>query len=64
VLTERSQLLRQDEALRKDFVFELRRFLPIDLVELTIENPDFWTVVVDHVQRGCAKIISTMATDV
>lgn len=64
VLTERSQLLRQDESLRKDFTFELRRFLPINLVESTIDNPDFWTVVVDHVQQGCAEIILAMATDV
>ena len=56
-LQKRTQQLKQDERMRKNFIFELRRFLPINLVESTIENPDFWTVVVDNVQQGCDQII-------
>ena len=56
-LKKRSQLLQQDDQLMPNFIFEMRRFLPINLVESTIENPDFWTVVVDNVQQGCDQII-------
>jgi len=59
-LHKRSRQLHQDEKLRQDFIFEMRRFLPTDLVDSTINDPDFWTVVVEHVQRGCDEIIFTM----
>ncbi len=55
-LKKRSQLLQQDEQLMQNFIFEIRRFLPITLVESTIENPDFWTVLVDNIQQGCDQI--------
>ena len=56
-LQKRSQSLQQDEQLRQDFIFEMRRFLPINLIDSTINNPEFWPVVVDHVQQGCDDII-------
>ena len=59
-LQKRSQSLQQDEQLRQDFMFEMRRFLPINLLDSTINIPEFWTVVVDHVQQGCDEIIFSM----
>lgn len=63
-LEKRSRNLRQNDQLRQDFIFEMRRFLPINLVESTINNPDFWTVVVNHVQQGCDEIILAVRGDV
>ena len=38
----------------------MRRFLPSNLVTSTVENPDFWIVLTDHIQRGCDEIILAM----
>jgi len=59
-LQKRTRQLQQDEQLCQNFIFEMRRFLPGDLVDTTINDPDFWTVVVEHVQQGCNKIVVTM----
>ena len=59
-LQKRSQQLRQNEQHRQDFIFEMRRFLPVNLLDSTVNNPVFWTVVIDHVQQGCDDIISKL----
>lgn len=55
-LKEREQQLLHDEQLHSDFVFEMRRFLPVNEVNATLERAEFWAVIVEHVQRGCRKI--------
>ncbi len=59
-LRKRSNQLHHDAQMHRDFIFEMRRFLPLHLVESTVENPDFWTVIVDSIQRGCDEIILAM----
>ena len=59
-LKNRSYQLQQNEQMRQDFIFEMRRFLPINLVDSSIENPDFWTVLTDKIQRGSDEIILAM----
>ena len=36
------------------------RFLPTAMIATTLENSDFWTVLVDNVKRGCDEIILAM----
>ncbi len=55
-LLERVQQLKSDEQMNRDFIFEMRRFLPEDIVRSAIENPAFWTIVVDNIKRGCDEI--------
>lgn len=59
-LKNRSNQLRQDVQMHQDFIFEMRRFLPLNLLEATVEKPDFWAVLTDGVQRGCGEIILVM----
>ena len=60
-LQKRTHQLKQNEQMRQNFIFEMRRFLPISLVDSTIENPNFWTVLTDSIQRGSDEIIQAMA---
>ena len=59
-LNKRSNQLRHDMQMHQDFIFEMRRFLPLNVVESTVENPDFWSVLTDNIQRGCDKINRAM----
>ena len=59
-LKKRSCLLNHDETMRQNFIFEMKRFLPIAVVTESIENPDFWTVLADNIQRGCDEIVRAM----
>lgn len=59
-LQERSQQLEGDVQMHHAFMFEMRRFLPTAIVATTLENSDFWTVLVDNVKRGCDEIILAM----
>ncbi len=56
-LQKRSHQLQQNKQMHHDFIFEMRRFLPTDLVNSTIENPDFWTILTDNIQWGSDEII-------
>lgn len=48
-LRGRATFLVQDEAAYADFRKEMERFLPIDLVEKTARNPQFWEFLGGHV---------------
>ena len=55
MLEGRVQTLRDDDALRFDFIKEMRRFLPPEVARRTVENGEFWVylcgVVVDEGER-------------
>ena len=55
-LQERIQQLNGNEQMNHDFIFEMRRFLPADVVNTTIEKPAFWRILVDSVECGCDEI--------
>jgi hypothetical protein len=42
-LSERLDSLRSEREARKDFLKEMRSFLPADTVRNTLENPDWWS---------------------
>lgn len=48
-LHRRAKFIAQDEAAYADFRKEMERFVPIDLVEKTVRNPQFWEFLASHV---------------
>jgi predicted nucleotidyltransferase component of viral defense system len=52
-LQERQSLLQNDPSCRKDFIAEMRRFLPPAAVAENLEQDAFWTFLVNLVADGC-----------
>ena len=55
-LQQRQTLLQSDSACRKDFLQEMRRFLPPALVAETLEQPAFWSFLVTLVADQCEQV--------
>lgn len=55
LLKERVLLLQTEQRLRKDFSFEMRRFLPAEQLTL-VENSAFWTVLTDMIATEVQQI--------
>lgn len=47
-LQDRLEQLTGMPGMREDFLREMRRFLPADIVRETVENPAFWSFLVDE----------------
>ena len=60
MLAYRSGQLLNDISARKDFEDEMRRFLPVHIVEETIENMNFWAYLKDSVITSCNQVIGTL----
>lgn len=61
LLGDRARALRGDPALRRDFVAEMRRFLPGSVFAGTVEVPGFWVWLVDTVDAECTKITQALS---
>ncbi|MBW2690221.1 MAG: nucleotidyl transferase AbiEii/AbiGii toxin family protein [Deltaproteobacteria bacterium] len=55
-LQQRQTFLQSDPACRKDFLQEMRRFLPPALFTETMEQPDFWSFLVTLVADQCEQV--------
>jgi predicted nucleotidyltransferase component of viral defense system len=55
-LAARRELLRKNPATRVDFMTEMRRFLPVQVVIETVENPDFWDYLADLVDTEADRV--------
>lgn len=55
-LQQRTMLLRSDPALRKDFLAEMRRFLPPAVFGENLETDDFWSYLVGLVTEQCEMV--------
>lgn len=55
-LEQRQDLLQTDAACRKDFLSEMRRFLPPTVVAETLAQDAFWTFLVDVVANECERV--------
>jgi len=51
---DRKGKLHEDPAIRKEFIHEMRRFLPPQIIAETVEQEDFWRYLTDMVQAECA----------
>lgn len=54
-LSQRQLLLQTDAGCRKDFMAEMRRFLPPAIVADTLEQDGFWIFLVNLVTEQCEK---------
>ena len=50
-MTERTNALQTQPALRNDFVAEMHRFLPAATVRATIENPAYWGFLIETIKE-------------
>jgi len=57
---ERTRQLREDPAIRKEFIHEMRRFLPPQIMAETVEKEDFWRYLTDTVHAECVLAAQTM----
>ena len=46
---ERADLLTADAQVKKDFRHEMQRFLPVKIVESTINNEQFWNYLCNEI---------------
>lgn len=60
LLNERKAKLQRDPLLRHDFIQEMRRFLPVRIVEQTIEKEAFWTYLIDVISAECEKVTQSL----
>jgi len=56
LLQQRQALLRSDPGSRKDFLAEMRRFLPPAVVGESFEKDEFWSYLVNLVADECARV--------
>ena len=55
-LQQRTMLLQSDPAVRRDFLAEMRRFLPPDVFGENLETDEFWTYLVGLVTEEGEKV--------
>lgn len=56
-LIEQSEKLTQ-ETVKVDFMQEMNRFVPLNIKERTLDNPDYWPYVISQVQMFTSKIVT------
>ncbi len=54
--SRQKQILNNDQ-LQRDFITEMRRFLPVKAVRETVENPAFWSYLKELVASECDGVI-------
>ena len=57
LLSERTGLLRSDQAVRAAFIHEMQRFLPQETVSQTIKNDKFWEYLTNVIETECNQVI-------
>ena len=57
LLTDRQESLKSSSDAKANFTWEMRRFLPSQIISSTIEKDQFWSYLTDLVQTECMHII-------
>ncbi|MFK3873525.1 nucleotidyl transferase AbiEii/AbiGii toxin family protein [Pseudoalteromonas rhizosphaerae] len=57
-LTIQLDKLQHDDEVRKDFNFEMSRFIPNQIKERTIDNPDYWPYVQSEISTMSLSILN------
>ena len=60
LLLERCQMLDGQAALAADFRQEMRRFLPVQIVQQTADKPEFWQFLTQLMQDLCAQTLRAL----
>jgi hypothetical protein len=56
LLNRRKRQLREEEDIRNDFVREMTRFLPPQVVTDTVEQEPFWAWLIDIIDEECLRV--------
>jgi len=56
-IEKRTLKLHNDPKVHKDFLHEMRRFLPPKVVSATVEHPDFWNYLKDLLRIECERVV-------
>lgn len=62
-MDQRMQQLLTDDGVRVDFLHEMRRFLPPDVVTRTVENPAFWDYLRNTLEEECQRVMRFLRQD-
>ena len=60
LIEERNRQLRDEPARRKEFIHEMQRFLPPQVVSGTVENEAFWTYLTNLLQTECVRVMQAL----
>ena len=60
LLNERKTKLQLDPLSRKDFIQEMRRFLPAHVVVGTVDNGEFWTYLTSVICAECDHVTQSL----
>lgn len=60
LIKARNWQLHDDPAMRKGFIYEMRRFLPPQVVSRTVENEEFWVYLTDLLGTECTRVIQVL----
>jgi hypothetical protein len=56
MLEERNQKMKSDVAVHNDFIQEMKRFLPVNIVKQTVEKNDFWDYLTNVISTECEQV--------
>lgn len=59
-LKDRVKQIRENAEVRDGFIYEMRRFLPQDIVRGTVERNDFWSYLVDVVDNQSKAVLNAI----
>lgn len=62
-IEQRLAKLRSDPSCQKEFLAEMRRFLPPAVVAETLTQEGFWTVLVDVITGECGRVLTSKKDD-
>ena len=58
-LSDRVKLLTEDSGVHQSFIYEMKRFLPPQIVAETVSKDEFWTYLIGLIKDETAKILSS-----
>jgi hypothetical protein len=57
LLEKRVGTLQEESAIQKNFVDEMSRFLPPQVISRTVQKEEFWIYLTDLLQRECGRVV-------
>lgn len=60
LLDKRVESLKKNPVIQKDFIHEMRRFLPPQVISRTVEKEEFWVYLADLVHRESARVVKSL----
>jgi predicted nucleotidyltransferase component of viral defense system len=60
LLDMRMRSLKENPVIQKDFIHEMRRFLPPQVISRTVEKEEFWVYLVDLVHREGVRVMRSL----